>query len=117
MIENLISSTGGLHNRLTNIIRLEPFTLAEARDFLDYKKITLDAHQLVQLYMVTGGVPLYLDHVEKGLSAIQNIEHLSFQVDGLLFNEFKQLFASLFSNCTVYEELIRIIAGKRYGIG
>jgi predicted AAA+ superfamily ATPase len=34
MINKLINNKGGLHNRVTHRIRLEPFTLKECEDFL-----------------------------------------------------------------------------------
>jgi hypothetical protein len=116
IIENIINNQGGLHNRVTKIIRLEPFTLAETREFLAYKKVRLDQNQIVQLYMAIGGIPLYLDHVEKGLSATENIDHICFNRNGLLFSEFNNLFASLFHHAEAHEELIQIISQHRNGI-
>ena len=39
-----------------------------------------------------------------------------FYKNGLLFNEFNKLFASLFEEQDIHEELIRLIAENRYGI-
>ena len=39
MIQNIVRSRGGLHNRLTRQIRLLPFTLSETEKFLLKKKI------------------------------------------------------------------------------
>ena len=74
IIDNIINNKAGLHNRLTARIRLEPFNLKETRDLLLYQGIKLDNQQILQLYMVMGGVPHYLTHVEKGLSAAQIID-------------------------------------------
>lgn len=116
ILENLIHNKGGLYNRITHQIELGPLTLHESKQFLLTKRIKLTNDQLIKLYMVIGGVPLYLDHIQKGLSADQNIDVLCFTKRGLLFNEFRKLFASLFEQQAVCEELIRLIAANRYGI-
>ena len=47
--------------------------------------------------MVMGGIPFYLDHVDVAMSASQNINRLCFQRDGLLAEEFSDLYTSLFN--------------------
>ena len=116
MLQKLIYAKGGLHNRLTRSIRLNPFTLAESKKYLLSRKIKLPDYNILELYMAMGGVPLYLQQVRKGLSATQNINEICFTQDGLLYNEFENLFASLFKNSGNHLKIIKIIAGKRYGI-
>jgi uncharacterized protein len=41
MIQNVVRSCGGLHNRLTRQIRILPFTLNETEHFLQLKNINL----------------------------------------------------------------------------
>lgn len=116
ILEKLVHNKGGLYNRITYQIELAPLTLNESKKFLAKKRIKLNNDQLVKLYMAMGGIPHYLDHVRKGLSADQNIDALCFTKRGLLFNEFNKLFASLFDQHNIHEELIRLIAANRYGI-
>ncbi len=117
IIKKIIHNHGGLHNRVTREIRLEPFSLAQMKEFLQAKKITLTDRQILQLYMVTGGVPFYLTKIEKGLSATQIIESLAFSKTGFFLNEFDKLFSSLFDNSDDYITLVKILAENRYGIG
>jgi uncharacterized protein len=98
MINNLINHHGGLHNRVTHRFSLDPFTLAECEVYLKAKGFNYDRYQIIQLYMVTGGIPFYLEYVEKGLTATQNIDALCFTKNGLLSTEFDNLYASLFKN-------------------
>ena len=116
ILEKLIHNKAGLYNRITYQMALEPFTLKESKAFLAMKDIRLNHSHLLKLYMVMGGIPLYLDQIEKGRSADQNIESICFSKSGLLFSEFKKLFASLFENHEICEALIRIISENRYGI-
>lgn len=116
IIENIVNNKGGLHNRITAQMRLEPFSLGEARDFLKYRGIRLNDKQVLALYMALGGVPHYLNQIEKGLSAAQNIDRLFFSKNGMLRNEFNNLIPALFNEAEIYIELIRLIAKNRYGI-
>ena len=116
IIKNIVNDKGGLHNRITQLIELKPFNLNGTREFLNYKNIKLNDSQILQLYMATGGVPHYLEHIKRGLSAAQNIDLLCFRKDGLLFKEFNNLFSSLFSESEIYIDLVRIIAKHHYGI-
>lgn len=115
MIKKVINSKGGLHNRVSKNITIEPFTLAETKEFLVYKKIKLSYQQMIQLYMVTGGVPFYLEDIERGESAHQAIERMCFNKDGLLANEFDNLYAALFDNPDRHIELIKTLATKWKG--
>ncbi|MDQ3110786.1 MAG: AAA family ATPase [Bacteroidota bacterium] len=116
MINTLISNKGGLHNRVTQKIKIEPFTLKECKELLAHKKITLDNYQLMQLYVVLGGIPFYWDAVEKGYSAAQNINKLCFESNGLLITEFNNLFKSLFAKAERHEAIVAAIAKKGKGL-
>jgi uncharacterized protein len=116
IIKHIINNTGGLYNRVTYRLKLEPFTLYETKAFLKSKKISLTNQQALALYMVTGGIPLYLEQARKGLSANQIIDQLCFNKNGLLVNEAKELFKSLFLDAETYLNITREIAKHRYGI-
>lgn len=115
IIKKIIQNKGGLHNRITRQILLEPLTLLETEQYLHSFSKRLNRQQIAELYMSIGGVPFYLDGVEKGLSARQNINVLCFQKNGLLVGEFDRLFKSLFKNPKAYIKLIKIIASFHYG--
>ena len=117
IVKKIINNKGGLHNRITGKIRLSPFTLAETKLFLQHMGVKLNNEQILLLYMVTGGVPYYLTHIDKKWSAIQNIEKLAFSEKGLLYTEFDNLFSSLFDDYEIYIKIIRTIAEHQYGIG
>jgi len=116
IIDKILNNKGGLHNRVTLRIHLDPFLLSETKEYLKYKGVNLDNAQILDLYMCIGGIPFYLKFVEKGLSAVQNINQLCFQKKGTLLDEFKNLFSSLFDHADVHEEIIKVIASKREGV-
>jgi uncharacterized protein len=106
LIKHVISNKGGLHNRVTQRINLLPFTLQETEEYLKYKGINWNHYQICQLYMAVGGIPIYLNFAEPGLSATQVIQKIYFEQDDFMRTEFINLFASLFLN---YKKHIQVI--------
>jgi DNA-binding Lrp family transcriptional regulator len=66
--------------------------------------------------MAMGGIPFYLNEIEKGKSAIQSINEICFSREGLLHDEYFQLYHSLFKNAENHIEIIEILASKPQGI-
>lgn len=116
MLENLINAKGGLHNRITKSILLKPFNLAQTKEYLEYLGFKLSLKNILDIYMVTGGVPFYLQELKKTYSVAANINHLCFKEDGILNKEFERLFKALFDDGEVNKRLITVIAKQRKGI-
>lgn len=116
MVQNVVNDTGGLHNRITQYIELQPFTLKETKAFLQSRYIDLTNYQITELYMALGGIPHYLEKVERGKSAVQNIDSICFSPTGLLRNEFSRLYPALFKNAAYHLSIIRALATKRMGM-
>jgi AAA+ ATPase superfamily predicted ATPase len=116
MVRHVINNRGGLHNRLTRIIRLTPFDLRDTERMLQRGKVKLTRMDIVQLYMALGGVPYYLRMVKRGESAAQAIDRLCFQRQGFLRSEFQNVFASLFDHPGNHEAVVRALATVRKGL-
>jgi AAA+ ATPase superfamily predicted ATPase len=110
MVQKIINNKGGLHNRITRKIRLLPFNIQETNLFLKNKGIKYTEYDTIQLYMILGGVPHYLEKINRGLSVTQNIDALCFQKEGLLYDEFNQLYASLFDDSERHRAIIKALA-------
>jgi AAA+ ATPase superfamily predicted ATPase len=113
VLDNIINATGGLHNRITNTIHLKHFSLGETDEYLKNRGIRLKPIQILELYMVMGGIPYYLNQIEKGKSATEIINTVCFTEDGLLFSEYDRLFRSLFKNADIHLKIIQKIVRKR----
>jgi len=116
MTRNVIYNKGGLHNRVTRQVWLDQFDLSETAGFLSSRGVTLNHLQIVQLYMVIGGVPHYLKKVEPGESPSQFIDRLFFEKNAELRREFDVLYESLFDNADRHELIVRILASKPMGL-
>ena len=116
MVDKLIANQGGLHNRITRQIYIAPFTLNECQQYLESKGFGWDYYQIIQCYMVLGGVPYYLSLLEPNLSLPQNIDALFFAIGGRLSDEFDELYNSLFSKADRYVAVVRALSAKREGM-
>jgi uncharacterized protein len=115
IINKLLNNRGGLHNRVTCQIKLNPFTLNETKLFLESKNCRYDNYQIVHAYMVFGGIPFYLEQFNKQWSVAQNINHLCFGDNAAFTNEYLQLFKSLFNNYEKHIAVVEAIASKNKG--
>jgi AAA+ ATPase superfamily predicted ATPase len=116
MIQNIVRNKGGLHNRITQKIRLQPFTLYETQLYLQSNRVNLSQYDILQLYMVTGGIPHYLKNIQAGESATQAIDRLCFTKDGWLAKEFYDLYPALFGKAEKHIAIIRCLSNKLSGL-
>lgn len=115
MVGRLFGHRGGLHNRTTRRIHLRPFTLAEVEAYLLMRGIEMSRYQIVETYMILGGIPYYLSLLRRGLSLPQNIDRLFFTQGGELQDEYHILMHSLFNESEVYQRIIEFMATKIKG--
>jgi len=116
IIDNLVNNTGGLHNRLTDHMQLMPFTLMECEEFFKDKGIMMPKYQILESYMIFGGVPYYLDFFEADRSLAQNVDRIFFAPDAPLKYEYTNLYRALFKNADNYIKVIEALATKRKGL-
>ncbi len=113
--DKFLNDTGGLYGRITREIHLSPFTLAECERFFEEKGIRMDRYDILQAYMIFGGIPYYLDAFRKGFSLAQNVDALVFGKDAVFAKEFDRLFSSLFVNAEDYVRLVKFLSDSRRG--
>lgn len=116
IIRNIINNKGGLHGRVTRKLRLLPFTLLETEKYLRSRHIELDRKQIIDIYMTIGGVPKYLSYIARGKSAAQIINDVCFSLNGGLYNEFDNLYKSLFENYEHHVAIVKALAKAVEGL-
>lgn len=110
IINKVLKNHGGLHNRVTYRLPLQPFSLAECEEYMKSRKVQLSRYDLLELYMVFGGVPFYWSLLNKGESVAQNIDRLVFAESGKLHNEYYELYDSLFKTPELYIKVVTILS-------
>lgn len=113
--DKLLNNTGGLYGRITSQIKLNPMTLSECREFYADRGVELSSYDLIQYYMIMGGIPYYMNMVRKEDSLPANVDRLFFDRDSYLRDEFGRLFNSLFRNPENYIKVIRLLSGRSLG--
>ena len=116
IINKVLHNKGGLYNRLTDNIHLDSFSLHECEEYLNSKGILLDRKQILEYYMIFGGVPFYWSFVEKGLSVSQNVDKILFARDAMLKDEFRYLYSSIYKHPKKYILIIESLALKKVGM-
>ena len=116
IINNILNDKGGFHNRITRQIHINPFNLGECRQFFTDNGINLNRDQMIESYMIFGGIPYYLNLLDSRLSLTQNVDSLIFDERGDLHYEYNQLFKSLFKKPDNHIKIIETIAGNKRGL-
>jgi hypothetical protein len=114
--KKLLKERGGLHNRVTGRILLNPFTLNECEEYLNAKGAAYARYDIVECYMVFGGIPYYLDYIDGHLSIAANVDSMVFAPDAPLANEFEELYGSLFGSAEPYLAAVTALGTKRIGL-
>lgn len=78
--------------------------------------LPLDRQQVIEGYMVFGGIPFYWSLLERNKSLTQNIDLLFFGRNAKLRDEFQELYRSLFTKPEVYVEIIKALGTKKVGM-
>lgn len=116
VISNVIHNKGGLYNRLTEQICLAPFCLSECESYVKERGLVFTRNQILQYYMIFGGVPYYWEALKKGLSIPQNVDEALFSPNAPLADEYKYLYASIFRNPAVHIRIVETLGTKKAGM-
>lgn len=112
--ENLLKNKNGLHQRISFDFNMKPFNLKETKQFFqEVLKYDPEPSLLIDYYLITGGVAQYLNFIKPHLSFEENVNNLYYS--GLLKDEFKEIFSSLFNQNEHenYEKIIDLFAENK----
>lgn len=115
MLDNLINNKGGLYGRLTCDLHLSSFTLGECEQYFQSRGINMSRYNVIQAYMILGGIPYYLDCFNASLSLAQNVDALFFDRKAKLNDEFNRLFSSVFDRADDCMSIVRFLGNRHAG--
>jgi hypothetical protein len=95
---------------------IKPFSLNECEAFYRYRKIVMDRRQIVESYMILGGIPYYMNLINRTLSFSQNVDALFFHESGDLQEEFLKLYQSLFKHSEHCIKIVEALGKKAKGL-
>ena len=110
-IENNILNNTGFVGRVSLEITLEELPLSLCSSFWGNKSSRVNAKEKLQVLMVTGGVPRYLEEIRPHRSAEDNIIELCFSSNGMLYKEFNAIFNDIFlKRSQIYKSIVSCLA-------
>ena len=115
MEDKLINNHGGLYGRVTYEIKLSPFSLKESEELFKERGIALSRYDIVQSYMIFGGIPFYLNYFRRGNSLAQNVDELFFSKGAKLTVEYDRLFSSIFTNPEMVKGIVKVLSTRNKG--
>ena len=116
LVDNIARNKGGLYNRQSCKLYLEPFTLNETEQYLKVNGFEWSRYQIVENYMIMGGIPYYLSLLDNSISLEANIDNMFFKKRALLWDEFEHLYATLFNNSEQYLKVVEALSSKKIGL-
>lgn len=93
--DNILGNTG-FTGRFSRDYLLGELSLRECAEFWGRRRERLDAREIFDVLSVTGGVPRYLEEMDPGRPAEENIRRTCFSPEGVLYKDFDAIFHSLF---------------------
>ena len=114
--DKILSDKGGLFNRATRRIYLQPFTLHETEQYLLSKGIRWSRYDIAESYMIMGGLPFYLKQMSATMTLSANIDNIFFRSNALLANEYEHLYNTLFKKARDYTTVVEALSSKAYGL-
>lgn len=100
------------YGRATLSVHLSPLTLGEAREFFGPSRT---AAEILDLYMVFGGIPQYLEQIPRQDSVRQAINRLCFKPHSFFLEEIDHLFRSSFIRQShKYKQAVMALVKKEF---
>jgi len=107
---NKVLRSKALYGRVDLELNLQPLSLRDSRELLGGKRSDVE---VIESYMVFGGIPQYLKQLSPDRSLVQNLFKLAYSPHGYFVEELQRLFVSHFGKNGKYRETIEILADNR----
>lgn len=108
--KNIINSTA-LFGRISLYLELGELPIGKCKELLRLQGFKGSDHDVFKMLSVVGGVPWYLEQMQGGQGADENIKRLCFEKGGLLVHEFDRIFNDLFSSRgEIYRKIIQLLS-------
>ena len=112
--ENIIDNGAFLGRRSLDLV-LRELPLAECAKFWGKSAGRIDSREIFDVLSVTGGIPRYLEEIDPGLSAAENIRQLCYLPNSVLRVDFDEMFNDVITDQPAYtgKVLRTLVEGPR----
>ena len=116
IIKNLFQNTGSMYNRITRRLYVAPFTLHDTERMAVAMDLGWSRDTVMRAYLVFGGLPYYLDMLDRRMSLAQNIDMLCLDDHASLRGEIPHLMEATLSKSPLYVEVLKLLSTKKSGL-
>lgn len=116
IVRNIFENTGSMYNRITRRLYVAPFDLCKTERMIECLGLGWSRSTILQAYLVFGGLPYYLDMLDRRLSLAQNIDALCFGAHAPLRDETPRLMEATLSGSPMYPSILRLLAQRKMGM-
>lgn len=116
-IEDNILKNTGFRGRVSLVLKIDELSLYHSNQFWENAPGQVSSFERFKILSVTGGVPKYLEEIDKKKSAEKNILNLCYQRDGYLFREYNEIFLDTFGKRSgTYKKIVEKLAEGHHAI-
>ena len=116
IIKNLFENTKSMYNRVTRQVYVAPFRLHEVELMAESLRLGWSRDAILQCYLVFGGLPYYIDMLDRRKSLAQNIDALCLGAHAPLRQEIPQLMEATLNDSKLHRDILRALASSRVGV-
>lgn len=116
IIKNLFENTGSMYNRITRRLYVAPFTLRETEQMTDALGLGWSRDTVLRTYLVFGGLPYYLDMLDRRKSLAQNIDDLVLATHAPLHDEVPHLMEATLSDSPLHRSVLKELSHAKRGV-
>lgn len=100
-----------LYNRSQQELKIKPFELNDAVKF--FKK-TISLKEIMDGYLLVGGIPPYLKEINKSSSVLLSLANASFTTSGFFVDEVERLYVSAMAKSPHYRQIIEFLSKRKF---
>jgi hypothetical protein len=116
IVKNLFENVGSMYNRITRRLYVAPFTLRETEQMLDAMGLGWSRATVLQAYLIFGGLPYYLDMLDRRLSLAQNVNVLCLDVRAPLRDEVPRLMEASLADSPLHRLVLQELSQRKKGV-
>ena len=116
IFKKFLADKGGLYRRQSDILQIKPFNLRECEAFAEYKHLAMSRKNIIEAYMILGGIPYYWDEFLPMDTVSSGVNRMFFGDSPTLDNEFEMLFRVAFEQPLPYLKVVTALSEKGYGM-
>lgn len=116
IVKNILENTASMYNRVTRQLYVAPFDLHDVEEMTQSLRLGWSRDAVLQCYLVFGGLPYYLDMLDRRKSLSQNIDALCLGTNAPLRREVPLLMEASLGNAPLHRAILRELAQSKVGI-